>query len=182
MMRHLPNVITLGRIMLTPVIGVTLARGDARGAFPLIFAAGVSDALDGWLARRFGWKSKLGSYLDPIADKALLATLFLGLGFSGAMPWWLVALVFGRDLLILAFAAYAMLFTSIRTFPPSMWGKISTFFQLLVAGGCVMRLVWPDFWLSAVVTPLMWVTAAATIWSGIDYARTGARMLSVPSD
>ncbi len=182
MMRHLPNAITILRILLTPLIGVRLAQGDVRGAFPLIFFAGISDGVDGYLARRFDWKSKLGSVLDPLADKLLVATLFLGLGFGGALPWWVVIIVFARDLMILAFSAYALLFTRIRSFPPSIWGKISTFFQLMLAGGCVMRMLWPDFWLSATVPLFLWGTAAATIWSGIHYAHTGLQMMKESPD
>src|SRR5579883_2909018 len=102
-------------------------------ALALFAAAAVTDALDGALARRFGWTSTAGAYLDPIADKALLSGLYLTLAVTGDIPWWLVGLIFGRDLLILAAAGLALLFTRLRAFPPSLWGKVSTIFQVLTA-------------------------------------------------
>ncbi|MBI4889365.1 MAG: CDP-alcohol phosphatidyltransferase family protein [Acidobacteria bacterium] len=180
MLRHLPNLITSVRILLTPYLGFLIARGQYRPAFFLLMAAGLSDGLDGWLSRRFHWQSDLGARLDPIADKLLLATLFLGLGFAGALPWWIVILSFSRDLLILAFAAYAWRAHGLRSFPPSIWGKLSTLLQLLLCGGALLRNLWPDFFLAALVPTVLYLSAAATSWSGIDYGLTGARMLRRP--
>ncbi len=177
MLRHLPNLITTVRILLTPYIGYLIARGQNRLAFYLIAAAGLSDGLDGWLSRHFHWQSALGAKLDPLADKILLATLFLGLGFAGALPWWVVILSFTRDLLILAFAAYAWRVHGLRDFPPSIWGKLSTFFQLLLCGGALLRNLWPESFLAALVPLVLYLSAAATAWSGLHYALTGARML-----
>lgn len=182
MMRHLPNAITSLRIVLTPWIGVLVARGEWRTAFWLVLAAGLSDGLDGWLSRRFGWQSRLGAYLDPLADKILLATLFLGLGWVGALPWWMVGLAFGRDLLILAFAAYAMAAKGLRNFPPSIWGKLSTALQLLLCGGAVLRGAWPEMFIAGWVPGVMWASAAATAWSGIHYGLTGYRMMKGRAD
>jgi len=181
-MRRLPNAITLLRIALTPCIGVLVAHNEWRAAFLLVVAAGLSDGLDGWLARRFGWQSRLGAYLDPLADKFLLATLFLGLGWAGALPWWLVALAFGRDLLILAFAAYAMAARGLRNFPPSIWGKLSTALQLLLCGGAALRGAWPEMPPGAWLPGLIWACAAATAWSGIQYGLTGYRMMKASAD
>ena len=84
-------------------------------------------------ARKMGESSRTGAYLDPIADKILFSVIYFSLALAHAIPWWMVAMVFGRDLLILAMAAYGLLFTSIRKFPPSVWGKLSTFFQISAA-------------------------------------------------
>lgn len=181
-MRHLPNVITILRILFTPLIGVFLARHDAQGAFPWMFVAGFSDMLDGYLARHFQWQSKLGAILDPIADKVLAVTVYLGLAFGGSLPWWLVWLVLGRDALILAFSFFALLFTKIRSFAPSVWGKISTFFQLSLAGWTIMDLAWPGYPPAWVITAFLWLATAGTIVSGVHYLYTGARVLREASN
>src|SRR6516225_4259635 len=93
--------------------------------------SGVTDGIDGWIARRWKAQSKLGAMLDPIGDKLLLSGSFLTLALDHAMEWWLAALVLGRDALILLFAAGALLFSrSVREFPPSWWGKASTVAQI----------------------------------------------------
>ncbi len=116
-----------------------------------------------------GESTRLGAYLDPIADKILLSVIYISLGVVGALPWWMVAIVFGRDVLILAMAAYGLLFTSIRKFPPSVWGKISTFFQISAA----LMVMCARAGIPAPVNLSIWLMVAATLWSGFDYARRG---------
>jgi len=140
-------------------------------ALIVLLLAGISDVLDGLLARSRGQVTRLGAYLDPVADKLLLSGCYLGMGVSGVAPWWLVVLVLGRDILILAAVGVLLLATSVRGFAPSMWGKLSTVVQviagvtLLLAAGCpwapLGRLGW---WLSL-------SAALATAWSGADYLR-----------
>lgn len=175
-MRALPNLLTIGRILLTPFIGWAIARHDWAGCFPLLLVAGISDALDGYLARRFGWGSPLGAKLDPLADKFLLTTVYLGLGFGALLPWWLVALVVGRDLLILAAAGLAVAFTRVRAFPPSEWGKLSTFCQLSLAGFAVMGGAWPAMAPAPLMAFCVSAVVVTTLWSGVDYARAGWRL------
>ena len=144
----------------------------------MVFVAGVTDALDGWLARRLGAASHLGAYLDPVADKVLLSGAFLTLAVDGAIEAWLAALVLGRDALILLFAAGAFLFTkSVRSFEPSIWGKGSTAAQILFILAVLLHFV--GFAGSPVVTGLKWLTAALTAWSGIHYAVRA--MVSAPA-
>jgi len=137
-------------------------------------AAGMTDALDGLAARRLHLQTRLGTYLDPIADKLLLSAAYLALGISGAVPWWLVILIFARDLAILAMAGAALAFTAYREFPPSVWGKISTLLQLLAAGATLVKgsigAGWPP------LEPFFWLAAAATLWSGAGYVWRGASM------
>src|SRR5512142_429807 len=116
---NLPNFITLLRVALTPVAVRAIVARQFGQALAIVLAAAVTDGLDGLLARRLHAESRFGAYLDPIADKALLSASYLAFGISGAVPWWLVALIFGRDLLILAMAGAALLFTPFREFPPS---------------------------------------------------------------
>jgi cardiolipin synthase (CMP-forming) len=179
-MRWLPNALTLVRIILTPFIGLELAARDFGGAFPLIILAGITDALDGLLARRFHWHTALGAKLDPIADKLLLSVVFLALGFAGALPWWIVVLVLGRDLLILAFAAWALRFTSIRAFPPSLWGKISTILQISLAAAAVLNGARPGLLWDWIEPLALYLAAAGTAWSGVHYAFLGRQLLQKP--
>lgn len=164
-----PNWITAARIGLTPWIGVALARGEYRFALPLLFLAGISDAADGWLARRFNWRSELGERLDPIADKLLVAVVYAGLGAGGGLPWWLVGLVLGRDAAILVAAGALLGQVRHRRFPPSAWGKLSTVFQMTLGGLAVLDGAYPEVGAAAVTGPLIWATAAFTVISGAHY-------------
>jgi cardiolipin synthase len=168
---NLPNFLTLSRLLLVPFAVAAIATGAYSRALALFLIAAATDGLDGFLARRFEWQTRVGAYLDPIADKALLNGAWLALGISGAAPLWLVALVFGRDLLILAMVAAAFLFTKYRNFPPSVWGKISTFFQIAGAFVALVHLAFPRPELAGIARPLFWTVAAATAWSGVDYVR-----------
>lgn len=182
MTRWLPNALTAARIVLTPPVGYFLAKDDARAALPLLAAAALTDAADGWLARRLEARTALGAYLDPIADKLLAATVFLGLAAGGRLPWWLAALVLGRDLLILLFAAWALRCTRLRRFPPSVWGKASTVAQFSLGVACVLEMAAPAAWLEAAVQMLIPTVAVATAWSGLHYGWTAARMLRQTAD
>lgn len=172
-MLNLPNLFTLARLVLTPFIVADIIGGRYVRALILLFAAGFTDAIDGYLARRFRAATTVGAYFDPVADKILLSAVYIALGVARAMPWWMVAVVFGRDVLILAMAAYGLLFTTLRKFPPSLWGKISTFCQIvaaLVVMAARAGLTWP-------VTPALYLMVIATIWSGAYYVWRGVAML-----
>ena len=98
---NIPNLITLGRILLVPIVVWAIATPGAMWiAFVLFLAAGVSDAIDGYLAKRFAMITELGAYLDPLADKALIVSIYLPLGVNGFIPLWLVILVVSRDIMI----------------------------------------------------------------------------------
>lgn len=129
-----------------------------------MFLAGLTDAFDGYLARRLNVSSRVGEVLDPIADKVLLTGAFLGLWLAGAIPGWLTALVLGRDGLILVAAGVALALSKApRRFPPSLWGKLLTIAQM----GFVVIV-------TAAIAPLVtlgeWIVAALTVWSFLDYA------------
>src|SRR5947207_11466831 len=98
----IPNLITLGRILLVPVMVWAIAAGEMRIAFLLFLAAGISDAIDGFLAKRFGMATALGAYLDPLADKAMIVSIYIALGIQEAIPRWLVILVVSRDIMIVS--------------------------------------------------------------------------------
>ena len=173
--RSLPNLLSLSRLALALPAIYAILSGAWRAAAALLLAGALSDVLDGFLARRWGAASRLGAYLDPIADKVLLNGTFLGLGVAGALPWWLVGLVFGRDVLILAAALVMMRWRGRRDFPPSAWGKLSTVIQALTGAVALLAGAWPEWGLARLVGVLVWLAAAATLWSGVDYARQALR-------
>ncbi|MGE5645266.1 MAG: CDP-alcohol phosphatidyltransferase family protein [Acidobacteriota bacterium] len=166
-MRTVPNLLTLLRIALTPLVVRAIVARRFGEALAILAVAAVTDALDGYLARKFDAQSRFGAYVDPIADKTLLSAGYVALGVAGAVPWWLVGLIFGRDLLILALAGAALAFTSWREFPPSIWGKLSTFCQIAAALAVLTAGAFPGWKISA--DPFLWIAAAATIWSGAGY-------------
>lgn len=167
------NLFTLFRLVLAPFVAADILHGQWTRALILFFAAGLTDVIDGFLARRFGQPTRVGAYFDPIADKMLLVAIYVSLGAAQAIPWSMVALVFGRDLLILGMAAYGLLFTSVRKFPPSVWGKISTFFQIAAA----LVVMGDRAGIPAPVRLALALMVAATIWSGFHYAWTGIAVL-----
>jgi len=148
---------------------LAIVEGRYTAAFRLGIAAGITDILDGFFARRMQEVSRTGAYLDPIADKLLLSASFIALGAVGAVPWWMVALVFGRDLFIVAMAAYGYFYTPVREFPPSVWGKLSTFVQIIAA----LAVVNERSGSSIPAWPFLWAMVAATAWSGVHYGWIG---------
>ncbi len=130
-MHNLPNFITLLRLLLVPVT-VWLIISDAyAAAFVCFIVAGGSDGLDGFLARRFNWHSRLGAYLDAVADKALLVSVFVTLGFLKVIPAWLVITVVSRDVLIVGAVVLSRLMDNPVTVKPLMVSKINTVLQIL---------------------------------------------------
>lgn len=158
---------------MVPFVTYAIWNGDfVRGA-ALIFVAGVTDALDGWLARHFEWTSRLGAYLDPIADKLLLVSSYVALGFQGSVPAWLVWLILGRDALILTMVAIALLMTNVRAFPPTSLGKLSTIVQVFAAVAIVTGHAYAGNRFHEFETFLIYVTALVTAGSGLHYAWYG---------
>jgi cardiolipin synthase len=176
-MSRIPNLLTLLRLLLAPVVILAVLDGQ-HGRALLVFAfAGATDGLDGFLARRFGWMTALGAWLDPIADKALLSGVYLALAAAGLMPWWFVALVFARDILILGGAAAVFFFTQVRKFPPSPWGKLCTFLQIATAVVWMTGSAFPGYGTGPLATALLWLSTAATVWSGLHYGWLGLRLV-----
>lgn len=130
----LPNVITVARIVSVPVIVWLIVSGRLQAAFLLFVAAGISDGIDGFLAKRFDRSTELGAYLDPIADKVLLVSIYVALGVGGQLPSWLVILVVSRDILIVG--AFLLGWVMDRPLPvaPLMISKWNTAAQIALAG------------------------------------------------
>ena len=171
---NIPNLLTILRLLLAPAAVWTILSSNYRGALALFAIAAFTDAVDGPLARRLNCITRFGAYLDPIADKALLCASYLALGAAHLAPWWLVGLIFGRDLAILALAGAALLLTDYREFPPSQWGKISTIVQAVAGLAIIFGQAFPILAMPA--APLFWAAAAATLWSGITYFWRAFRM------
>ncbi|WP_417423902.1 CDP-alcohol phosphatidyltransferase family protein [Hoeflea sp.] len=130
----LPNFITIARFIMVPVIILAMINGQMVTAFVLFLLAGVSDALDGFIARRFSQKSELGRWLDPAADKFLLVSVFVVLGWLGVLPAWLVILVVFRDGLIVAAVVLSSLMENPVTMRPLLVSKANTTAQIILVG------------------------------------------------
>ena len=170
----LPNAITIVRILLIAPILWLILDGRCAEALALFVLAGFSDGLDGFLARRFNWHSRLGGLLDPIADKLLVAGMFVTLAITGAVPVWLTVIVVARDITILGGAtAYHFLIGPVPG-EPTMIGKFNTAVTLGYLFMVLLQLAtgWPPDWLLIVLGAATFVTVAI---SGIDYVVSWSR-------
>jgi cardiolipin synthase len=163
--------LTVLRILATPVILNRIWERDLDTALILFFLSGMTDTIDGTLARRYGWTSKFGAFIDPIADKTLLISVFLVLGMRSFIPVWVMWVVIGRDIAILLAAVVLKLTGRLQEFPPSVFGKISTLVQLLTAGSVLLR--WP-----ADPTPFFFATALMAFLSFGHYGHQISRKLN----
>lgn len=130
---NIPNIITLGRILLVPIVVWAIASNQMEIAFAVFVIAGISDAIDGFLAKRFNMTSELGAMLDPLADKALLVSIYMALGIWGAIPRWIVILVVSRDIMIVAAVIVSWLFGKPIPMKPLMVSKLNTVAQVGLA-------------------------------------------------
>lgn len=168
-LRLLPNALTLFRMLASGPIVYLLLTGKDFPAFVLAVFAGISDLLDGYLARRFGWVSRFGRILDPLTDKLLLVSTTLALAWLGHLPWWLVGLVVLRDLVIVGGGLYYHHFIArITPTAPTALSKWNTFFQILLVVSVMFGLAFPGFDISWTGV-LIYVVAATTLGSGIQY-------------
>jgi cardiolipin synthase len=174
---NIANLFTLLRLGLVPFVVLAILQGNHLLALVLFIVAGITDVIDGAMARSFSLVTQAGAFLDPIADKCLLCGIFLALASSGIVPWWFVAIVFGRDLYIIVGVLGFLALTKIRKFPPSIWGKASTFVQISTAVVWMARNILNVPVLVALSSIMLWVCAVFTIWSGLDYTRRAIQLL-----
>jgi cardiolipin synthase (CMP-forming) len=165
----IPNLLTTLRVILIVPILAALLMTQNQLAFYLFIIAGISDCLDGLLARRFQWTSRYGAIIDPLADKLLLMSSFITLGYLGHLPYWLVAVVIGRDIWIVcgAFAYHFMI--DHPDFSPSHLSKYNTFFQLLLIGLLLFHLSNPNLLSPQVLQFFILIVFIMSILSFIDY-------------
>jgi cardiolipin synthase len=164
-----PNQLTLLRLIFIPFIVMNVAEGDYAWALGLFVAAGISDGLDGLLARLLKQKTLLGQYLDPIADKLLLSTLFLVLSFKQHIPWKITILVLSRDVIIIIVCTLVYATLDFRDFRPSIFGKLNTLAQVFTLGFVLLDQVVTARWVDWATLISLWLTFGLTILSGIHY-------------
>ncbi|MDD3516755.1 MAG: CDP-alcohol phosphatidyltransferase family protein [Chromatiales bacterium] len=166
--RQLPNTITVLRLLLAIPLVMLLLRAEYLWALFVMAIAGLSDGLDGWLARRFDWRTRLGGYLDPLADKVLMVSVYLAVAWNGLLPAWLVAVVVAREAVIVSGAAAFHLLTRKLEMAPLMLSKLNTMAQIaLVLAVIVDAGVWP---LPAqAVQVLLLLVLCTTVASGVAY-------------
>jgi cardiolipin synthase (CMP-forming) len=176
---NLANLVTVGRLLMVGPLVWLIITERLHAAFWLFVAAALSDFVDGYIAKNFNAKTDLGSYLDPLADKVLLNGIYLALAMGQWLPVWLVALVIGRDLLIVC--GVVLIRRRHATFRPRplLIGKINTFAQILLAAGALAHI---DGWidLASAVELLIIAVALTTLLSGAGYA--GQALRSVGSE
>jgi cardiolipin synthase (CMP-forming) len=181
-LRNAPNLLTLIRICLAPFLIVAILESDYALSFALFVAAGLTDALDGALARILKQRTMLGQYLDPVADKLLLSTLFLVLMHKGMIPVTVTVLVFGRDVCILLVAAILFAAVGRREFRPSLLGKANTCVQVGAVAAVLLHQLTKAAWVADVRLIALELTVALTVISGLHYAWAVSRRTSSPAN
>jgi len=164
-----PNQLTLLRMIFVPFIVIHLVDGHYLWALTVFVIAGFSDGLDGLLARRLHQQTLLGQYLDPIADKLLLSTMFLVLSILHKIPWKYTVLVFSRDISILAASAVLFAIAGLRDFRPSIFGKANTFSQISAVFFVLLHEVYPLRWIWIAEKTFLRATFFFTIVSALHY-------------
>ncbi|HEV2617316.1 MAG TPA: CDP-alcohol phosphatidyltransferase family protein [Candidatus Acidoferrales bacterium] len=172
-----PNQLTFLRLGFLPFFIIAIRYSRYDWALALLIIAGLSDGLDGLLARKLNQKTQLGSFLDPIADKLLLSSSYLMLALKGKIAWWLAILVLGRDVLLVIACAVILLVVGYMTFPPSIFGKLNTTFQVLLVLVVILSELVQNPALRVSRVLLIYLVAAFTIFSGFHYSVTVARKL-----
>jgi cardiolipin synthase len=173
----IPNLITLARILLVPVVIWAISSGEMRIAFLLFLAAGMSDAIDGFLAKRFGMATELGAYLDPLADKTMLVSIYVALGIAEAIPRWLVILVVSRDVMIVGAVILSWLVDKPVALKPLLVSKLNTVAQIALAL-LVLATLGLGFHAEAVTTGLIALVAALTLLSVAFYVAAWVRHMN----
>ena len=172
-----PNQLTFLRLAFLPFFVIAIKYGHWRTALGILVAAGISDGLDGLLARGLNQRTPLGAYLDPIADKLLLSSSYFVLALKAKVPWWLTILVLGRDVLLLAACAVILITVGYRPFPPSIWGKATTFFEIFLIVIVLLAAIWSDQTLANLREICAYIVAAFVMISGIHYSISVSRQL-----
>lgn len=168
---NIPNLLTLCRILLTPILVILLIRHDYAKALFVFAAAGVSDALDGAIARLMKQKTRIGAILDPIADKLLLASSYITLAVTGAVPEWLAVTVISRDVIILFGVLILILFQGGVEIRPTVLSKCTTLVQLATIFLVLVHLA--AGWDGKLLVPAFWAAGLFTLASGLHYMYKG---------
>jgi cardiolipin synthase len=173
----IPNLITLARILAVPVILWAITSGEMRIAFALFLLAGLSDLIDGFLAKRFGMATELGAYLDPLADKAMIVSIYVALGIVEAIPRWLVILVVSRDIMIVSAVILSWLVDRPVKLRPITVSKLNTVAQIVYATVVLAALTF-GWEIVLVKDMLMALVAALTLLSVAFYVAEWVRHMN----
>lgn len=165
--RYIPNIITGARIACVPFFVWLLFHHQYERSLVLVLLMGLSDALDGFLARCYNWKTTLGAYLDPLADKIMLLTAFVSFAVLGWIPWWLASIIIARDVVLLVGAVIYHLGTRRLKMEPLAISKVNTFAQIVLAVSLIYSQVGPMH--SQIISALMTIVACTTLASGSQY-------------
>jgi cardiolipin synthase (CMP-forming) len=174
-----PNQLTFLRLAFLPFFLIAIEYERYDWALGILILAGVSDGLDGLLARGLNQRTPLGAYLDPIADKLLLSSSYLMLALKGRITWWLAILVLGRDVLLLTASAVILITVGYRPLPPSIWGKATTFFEILLIVLVVVLAQWDIGWLQLARHYCGYIVGGLVCFSGLHYSIVVSKRLSV---
>lgn len=174
-LRHIPNFLTVARLLLITPFLIFLYNKEYTNAFYIFMFAGCTDGLDGFLARNFNWQSAFGSFVDPVSDKLLISSSFIALALIGKLPWWLVILVFLRDITIsIGVLVWYYILHQPLNFIPSFLSKINTVLQLALVTLCLFELAF--FQISPLLLQtLVVLTAITTASTYIDYVWTWSK-------
>jgi len=170
-----PNQITLLRLGFLPIFLALISYERYRWALLVLVVAGLSDAIDGLLARKLNQRSSLGAYLDPIADKLLLSSSFIILAFKQKIVWWVAIIVISRDTLILIVAVVILLISGYRPFPPSIFGKLTTFFEIVLVFTVILTAAYPNLNFGVAHQFLTYIVTAFACGSALQYSFAIAR-------
>ena len=174
---HIPNLITLARVLLVPFIVWLIINDRHIAAFATFLVAGISDGVDGFLAKRYGWQTELGAYLDPLADKLMLVSLFVVLGIKGELPSWVVIAAVTRDILIVMGVLLAGLLGRPVRVRPYKISKLNTLAQIALVAVTLADEAF-GLGLAKVRFALLWVTGALIVGSLGTYVRAWLRHLA----
>jgi len=181
-LRSAPNVLTLLRICLAPFLVFSVVDRRFAVAFVLFLIAALIDAMDGLLARWLRQRTQLGQYLDPVADKLLLSSLFLVLTQMGILEPRIAVLVFGRDIGMLLTALILYTTTNLRDFRPSLLGKANSFSQVVTIGVVLLNLIYQEPWVAEARTAMLDATIFLTVASGFHYAWVASQRIGLVTD
>ncbi|HXO00286.1 MAG TPA: CDP-alcohol phosphatidyltransferase family protein [Candidatus Acidoferrales bacterium] len=172
-----PNQLTFLRLAFLPVFIITIHYERYGWAMAILIIAGLTDALDGWLARGLNQKTPLGAYLDPIADKLLVSSSYLVLALHNKIQWWLAILVLGRDVSLLVASAVVLITVGYISLPPSIYGKATTFFELLLIFLVLLLAIRNNHTLEVVQEVCKYCVAVFVCISGLHYSIVVSRRL-----
>lgn len=182
---NIANLVTLLRLLLAPVVIWLLLEGQPGAAFALFLFAGITDAIDGMIAKRFGQETELGAYLDPVADKALLVSIFVTLGVLQALPTWLVLLAVSRDALIVGGVLLSYTLGNPVAMNPLPISKANTMLQIILVAAVLAHMAFSgqsDSLITQMIDYAVWLTAATTAASGAAYIYTWVKTMNASGE